>query len=202
MGAGCRVLGAVPARRAALAAAGLLAPTLPRPRRSGGRERILALRPDHLGDLLLATAVLAELRRRRPEAEIWALVGPWAAPALAGNPDLDHLLTYPFPWFDRGRLPPPAERYAAAGALATRLRTLAFDRAIVLRPDHWWGALALALARIPERVGYGYPELRPLLTCRLRPPGREHAVVTGLRLVGGQAAADAARPGTPSTRFV
>src|SRR3989442_3026994 len=159
---------AVRARRAALAAAARLAPLLPRPHRSAGRERILALRPDHLGDLLLATAVLAELRRRRPEAEICALVGPWAAPALAGNPDLDHLLTYPFPWFDRRRLPPPAERYAAAGALATWLRTLAFDRAIVLRPDHWWGALALALARIPERVGYGYPELRPLLTCPLR----------------------------------
>jgi ADP-heptose:LPS heptosyltransferase len=72
----------------------------------------------------------------------------------------------------------------------------------VLRPDHWWGALALALARVPARVGYNLPELGPLLTCALPPPGREHAVVTGLRLVGGSAAAERACPGTPPTRFV
>src|SRR5207247_3421160 len=93
------------------------------------------------------------------------------------------------------------ERYAAAAALATWLRSLGFARAIVLRSDHWWGALAVALARIPERLGYGYPECAPFLTCALPPPGHEHAVVSGLRLVGGEMAAAAARPGTPATRF-
>jgi ADP-heptose:LPS heptosyltransferase len=189
------------ARRVALSAAALACSALPRSRPADGRERVLLIRPDHLGDLLLATAVLADLRRRRPEAELWALVGPWSAPILAANPDLDRLLAYPFPWFDRQPLPSPPARYAAAGALATWLRPLGFAEAIVLRPDHWWGALAVALARIPSRVGYGLPELRPLLTRALPPPPREHAVLTGLRLVGGQAAVAGARPGSPPTRF-
>jgi ADP-heptose:LPS heptosyltransferase len=94
-----------------------------------------------------------------------------------------------------------AQRFLAAGGLATWLRTLDVAEAIVLRPDHWWGAMATALARIPTRVGYGHPELRPLLTRALPPPGREHAVVSALRLVGAAPAILAAGPGVPPTRF-
>jgi heptosyltransferase-2/heptosyltransferase-3 len=163
--------------------------------------RLLLLRPDHLGDVLLTTAVLRALRRARPGAEVVALVGPWSAPILAGNPDVDAVLTYRFPWFDRARLPPPWERYAAAGALATRLRALGAEEAIVLRPDHWWGALALALAGVPRRVGYGVPECAPFLT-RAHPLRHgEHVVRGGLRLAVGDALAEAARPGDPATRF-
>lgn len=205
-------------RLAALRAAASAAALLPPPRRGRSpdqsasaepdhashrsartSERILLLRPDHLGDLLLATAVLRALRLQRPAAEIVALVGPWSAPALEGNPDVDRVLTYPFPWFDRRPLPPPAERFAAAGALAAHLRGLAPDEAIILRPDHWWGALVAALAGIRRRTGYAYPECSPFLTHSFPPPPHEHVVLSGLRLVGANLTQ--ARPGTPATRF-
>lgn len=165
-----------------------------------GRPRILAIRPDHVGDVLLATAALACLRRAEPEAEIVALVGPWSEEVLRNNPDVDRVLVYPFPWFDRARAS-AADRYAAAGGLAAWFRTLRVQRAYVLRTDHWWGAMAAALAGVPERVGYALPEVRPFLTRALcPPPPREHVVRSALRLVGGREAARFA-VGSPATCF-
>src|SRR5262245_5293031 len=63
--------------------------------------RILYIKPDHLGDLLLATPVLAALRQRFPAAQIAGLVGPWSRPILERNSDVDVLLTCPFPGFER-----------------------------------------------------------------------------------------------------
>src|SRR5215210_8272301 len=62
---------------------------------------VLYIKPDHLGDLLLATPVLAALRQRLPNARVTALVGPWSRMVLQRNPDLDVLLTCPFPGFER-----------------------------------------------------------------------------------------------------
>src|SRR3954468_24697084 len=62
---------------------------------------VLYIKPDHLGDLLLATPVLAALRQRLPRARVTALVGPWSRMVLQRNPDLDVLLTCEFPGFER-----------------------------------------------------------------------------------------------------
>ncbi|MCU0494799.1 MAG: hypothetical protein MUD01_24705, partial [Chloroflexaceae bacterium] len=74
------------------------APAIPR--------RILVIKPDHLGDVLLATPALVRLRESFPQALIVALVGPWAAVVLAHNPTIDALLTLPFPGFDRSKRSP------------------------------------------------------------------------------------------------
>src|ERR671925_1846559 len=62
---------------------------------------ILYIKPDHLGDVLLATPALAALRQRFPGARITALVGPWSQVVLLRDPDVDVLLTCPFPGFER-----------------------------------------------------------------------------------------------------
>jgi len=55
--------------------------------------------------------------------------------------------------------------------------------AVVLRFDHWWGALLAYLAGIPRRVGYGVAEVRPFLTEAVSyVPGR-HEVEQNLALV-------------------
>lgn len=146
-------------------------------------RRILVVRPDHLGDLLFATPALHLLRRHHPDAQITALVGPWGEPVLAGNPDLDQVLTCPFPGFTRQPKSSPWQPYRLLQAEARRLRALAFDLALILRFDHWWGAWLAAAAHIPRRVGYHIAEVRPFLT---RPvtyiPGR-HEVLQNLGLV-------------------
>ena len=147
-------------------------------------RRILVIRPDHLGDLLFATPALHLLRQRFPDAHIAALVGPWGVPVLANNRDIDELLTCPFPGFTRQAKGNPLAPYSLLRAEAKRLAAMRFDRAFILRFDHWWGAWLAAEAGISQRVGYDVPSTKPFLTTAVTyVPGR-HEVVQNLALVG------------------
>ena len=174
----------------------------------GAPARILYIKPDHLGDLLLATPALAALRACFPQAHVTALVGPWAALVLARNPDVDALLTCPFPGFERSvpdrrqetgdtrrqrlsrllspvsRLRPLARPYLLLIRYALLLRAGRYDAALIGRDDHWWGAALALLAGVPVRVGFAVPECRPLLTRALPWRSRDHVTSQGLALVG------------------
>lgn len=170
-------------------AAALRAGSTPRPDQpaaSDGRpHRILLVRPDHLGDVLLTTPAIAALRAALPRAHLTALVGPWGAPALATNPDLDEVIPLPFPGFDRSVPPAGLHAYTLLLAAARALQRHHYDLALNLRPDFWWGAALLARARIPRRVGFDLPPGRHALTDRLPAPRpADHAAVRSLRLVG------------------
>jgi ADP-heptose:LPS heptosyltransferase len=126
--------------------------------------RVLLIRPDHIGDLLFATPALRSLRQSLPHAYIACMVGPWAKPVLENNPHLDELIVCEFPGFGRAPKPSLLAPYQALTRWSTILRSLHFDMAIVLRFDHWWGALLTYWARIPHRIGYAIPECQPFLT--------------------------------------
>ncbi len=154
-------------------------------RRPGQVKKVLVIRPDHLGDLLFLTPALRWLRAALPEAEITALVGPWARPILERNPDVDSLFTWDIPFFNRRGKASAIEPYISAVRLARALRGQQFDAALVMRFDFWWGALAAQLAGIPRRVGYAIPEVAPFLSEAVPyPPGRIHEVDRNLDLVG------------------
>jgi ADP-heptose:LPS heptosyltransferase len=128
-------------------------------------QRVLVIKPDHLGDLLLSTPALRTLRSALPHAEITGLVGPWAAFIWARNRDLDRLLILPFPGFDRGKgKDDPLGRLYLLLKYALLLRRGQYDAALLLRDDHWWGAMLALLAGIPVRVGHGYELSTPFLT--------------------------------------
>jgi ADP-heptose:LPS heptosyltransferase len=187
----------------------LLAP-LARPlvrRKPDAITSVLYIKPDHLGDLLLATPVLAALRQRLPDARVTALVGPWSRMVLQRNPDVDVLLTCPFPGFERRptddgrrttdegrailqvlssfvfRLSSLAHPYRLLIRYALLLRAGHYDLAIVGRDDHWWGAALALLAGVPCRIGYAVPECRPFLTEALPWNPRDHVTAQGLALV-------------------
>ncbi len=144
-------------------------------------ERILLIRPDYLGDTLLTLPAIDALRAARPNAEIHALVGPWSAAALASLPQLDAVLTLPFPRFD----PDEPDSYTGGMQLirrARQLRLVGYSSAVILRSDHWWGALLAFLAGIPQRIGYDTTDSRPFLT-HVIACERTHAVQQNLRLV-------------------
>lgn len=168
-----------------------LARVAPRPARPSTTHpaNLLAIRPDHLGDLLLTTPALGRLRQALPHARITLLVGPWNQEAAEHLPYVDRVLTLPFPWFDRAPRSSPWASYALLQREARRLRSYAFDTALVLRPDHWWGAILAARAGVPRRIGYGTPESLPFLTHALPPRPDLHETLLSLRL------ADAALPG-------
>ena len=150
---------------------------------------ILLIRPDHLGDLLFTTPALRVLRAAFPQARITCLVGPWAEAVVNDNPCIDEVMLCPFPGFTRQPKRSVIEPYVILGRYARLLRKTEFDLAVVLRFDHWWGALLAYLARIPRRVGYDIAEVKPFLTDAVPyVPGR-HEVEQNLALVeavGGQ----------------
>lgn len=89
-------------------------------------RRILVIKPGSLGDVLLAGAALASLRKGYPCAEIVHMVGSWARPAAAGSPNVDALL-------DCGLVGTPgAYSLRQYARIVRRIRGRGFDAAVVL----------------------------------------------------------------------
>jgi heptosyltransferase-2/heptosyltransferase-3 len=169
-------------RRWLLRAAARL-PLPPTHRPAAPPARVLAIRPDDLGDVVLATPALARLRAGLPAARLTVAAGPWAVEALRHGPPHDALLTLPFPGTSRVARASLLAPYALLLRQARRLRAGRYDAALILRPDHWWGALLAWAAGIPRRLGYAVPEVAPFCTETLPPPAGLHAAAQSLALV-------------------
>src|SRR5437588_668906 len=63
--------------------------------------RILLIRPDHLGDLVLTTPILNAIKQHAPNAHITMMVGSWSSEIVARHPAIDRLVVVPFPGFQR-----------------------------------------------------------------------------------------------------
>jgi len=143
--------------------------------------RILLIRPDHAGDLLLATPAIRSLRRAHPRAVIDVLASPWGAPALAGNPDIDRVLTIEATWFEPGRRTGPDPAGLLGSILS--LRRGSYEAAADLRGDFRSVLLARATGA-PRRAGFSRLGLERLLTDfvpfdpRLDHVSRNHAIVS------------------------
>ncbi len=144
-------------------------------------RRILVIRPDHLGDLILAAPAVAALRDAFPSAGLTAWIGPWGEPAWRHHAALDAIEVCPFPGFTRAGKPNPLSPYIRARREA---RSLAgrFDVALNLRFDFWWGAMVARWAGIPV-VGYDLPECRPFLSLAVPYEAGRHETDQSLRLV-------------------
>lgn len=150
--------------------------------------RILVIRPDHIGDVLLVTPALRLLRQAFPDSEITALVGPWSEAVLANNPHVDCILTCNFPGFDRSQRRSGVRAYQQLWQDAQWLRNEDYQLALNLREDFWWGAALAAFAGIPYVWGFNVPECAPFLTQTLPAKGDEHQAASNLRLAQAAAA--------------
>ncbi len=153
---------------------------LPIPPSSAGDKRLLIIRPDHLGDVLLSTPAIQAIKRRHPLLRIDALCGEWSAEVVASYPEIDRVLTVALPGFKR-EASPPHSPWRLAWDTGRMLRRIGYSSAIVMRPDHWWGALVAFLAGIEQRVGYDVGNVAPFLT-HAYALERRHALEQNLRL--------------------
>lgn len=113
--------------------------------------RILLLRLERIGDLLMALPAIADVRAAAPGAHIDLVVGSWNADIARTIAGVDRVQTLDAPWLTRG----------AAGASSAHLfRTAAswrrerYDLAINFEPDVRTNLL-LALSKAKWRAGYG-----------------------------------------------
>ena len=142
--------------------------------------RILITRPDHLGDVLLTVPGAVALRAAIPGAHISFLVTTEMGDVLRHCPEIDDVLTLPFPPLDAS--PDPAIWTSIVSQTASTLRGR-FDLIILSRPeDPWSGELAVA-AGIPIRIGYATPNTEPFLTIALPFHEEGHAVIQTLKLI-------------------
>lgn len=118
----------------------------------------LVVRLDHLGDILLSTPIPELIKNQHPKSKVLFLCPTWGRALLDGNPFIDEIIEWNAPWFLRGK-----NKKSRIRKLINELRTKRIDVALCLRGDARENAIT-ALAKIPERYGYGITGLGFLLT--------------------------------------
>ncbi len=150
---------------------------------SGARARVLVVRPDHLGDLLITLPAIRALRRRLPGARITCLVPHDLIPVVERAVDVDEVGPMPFV-LER---PPPAPGSSGVVGAAIGLRDR-FDLAVLPRPNDPWSGAVAAAAGIPVRVGHRHAATLPFLTHAFPEQESRHvareAVTLALRAAG------------------
>ncbi|MDP9382425.1 MAG: glycosyltransferase family 9 protein [Chloroflexota bacterium] len=148
-------------------------------------RRVLAVRLDNLGDVLLCTPALHAIKKSLSGVHLTLLTSPVGAQVGRLNPDVDEVIVYEAPWTDPWcRLPHDSAREQR---MIERLREGGYDGAVIFtsfRQSPLPAAYMCYLADIPLRVAASIDGPGSLLTTRHKHPERlMHEVERGLDLV-------------------
>ena len=138
--------------------------------------RILITRTDRIGDVILSTPVIKNLRLAYPDSYIAFICRPYTKNILEGNPYLDEIIIYDKYGRDKS--------FLASLKFAWRLRKKKFDWAIILHPTNRMH-LIVFFAGISLRIGWNR-KLGFLLTNKLLPIkqyGKKHELEYSLDLI-------------------
>jgi len=117
------------------------------------------VRTDHLGDMLLTLPVADAIKAVHPAWRVSVLASAANAAAARHHPHVDHVEVDPLEARGSG--------LRGVGALARQVRRLGCDAAVVVHPTPRL-ALAVALARVPLRIGTAYRAYSFLFNRRVR----------------------------------
>ncbi len=111
-------------------------------------KRILVVKLDHIGDVLLATPIFSNLHQEYPNTELHALTGSWSRVILENHPDVDKVLEYNSPVFCRDD---QSTSIKDSLQLYRQLRKQKYDLLVELRGD--WRIGLFSLLRVtPKRI--------------------------------------------------
>ncbi|HEU5438360.1 MAG TPA: glycosyltransferase family 9 protein [Ktedonobacterales bacterium] len=149
-------------------------------------RRVLLIRLDNLGDVLVTTPAFHAVRRALPSAHLTLLTSEVGAQVGQLNPELDDVIVYAAPWMDPWHILP--QDSARELAMVETLRAGHYDAAIIFtsfRQSPLPAAYLCYLADIPLRAAASVDGPGSLLTTRHKHPERMmHEVERGLDLVG------------------
>jgi heptosyltransferase II len=150
-----------------------------RKRERGAPKRILLLRLERIGDLLMSGAAIEAVRTLAPDATIDLVVGSWNAEIARLMAGIDRVETLDAPWLARHA---GGNAVAALVRQARGWRTRRYDLAINFEGDIRSHAL-MALSGAPMRVGFDMAGGGPLLTHRVAHDPTQHTAENAARLV-------------------
>ncbi len=139
-------------------------------------KRILIVRTDRIGDVLLSTPVIKAMRDSYPNAYIAMVISPYAKDIVEGNPYLDEVIIY-----DKDGKHKSLRRSIK---FAHNLKKKRFDLSLILHPTNR-AHLITFFAGIPKRIGYNR-KLGFLLTDKIKHIkqfGEKHELEYNLDLV-------------------
>lgn len=135
-------------------------------------QKIIVRMPNWLGDLVMATPVLADLRARWPEANITAMCQSNVASVLKNDPNIDELFSYQRP---SGWIP-----HQQHWDIVAAIRHGQYDLGVLLTNSFssaWW----FWMGQVKQRIGFKGNLRNWLLTDAVPfPPNKEkqHLVIT------------------------
>jgi len=149
-------------------------------------RRVLAVRLDNLGDVLVTSPALRAIKESLPQISLTLLASPVGAQVGRLNPYVDDVIVYQAPWMDPwSQLPQDTDRERAMVETVAAGR---FDGAIIFtsfRQSSLPAAYLCYMAGIPLRLAASIDGPGSLLTTRHKHPEHMmHEVERGLDLVG------------------
>lgn len=117
-------------------------------------KKILCIRLDAMGDVLMTTPAIRAIKESIPGSEITLLTSPSAARVAPLVPELDDVITYDAPWM---KATAPRRNSQPDWKIIDRLRRIKFDAAViftVFSQNPLPAALMAFLSDIPLRLGY------------------------------------------------
>jgi ADP-heptose:LPS heptosyltransferase len=163
----------------------------PRRRRPGPVQRVLLLRLERIGDMLMTVDAIRDARATWPGADIDLVVGGWNRPLADLIPGVTRVETMSVSWLAREG---GGDDWPTLIAQARRWRTRRYDVAVNFEPDIR-SNLLLWFAGAPIRVGYSSGGGRAVLTSHAPYDPGQHVATNARQLIARAAAAT----GTPTT---
>jgi lipopolysaccharide heptosyltransferase II len=138
-------------------------------------QKLLCVRLDALGDVLMCTPAMRALRERLPGRSLTLLTSHAGAAAVPFIPELDDVIVYEAPWMKSSRPHEPTADLDCATGLAER----GFDGAVIFNSysqSPLPAALLCYLARIPLRIAHCHENPYQLLSDWLPDPEPERVI--------------------------
>jgi ADP-heptose:LPS heptosyltransferase len=147
--------------------------------RHGPPRRVLLLRLERIGDLLMTLGAIRAVRQLVPGAEIDLVVGSWNEEIARLVPEVTRVETLDLPWLARG-----ASRHSpqVLAGRAASWRSRRYDLAINFEGDIRTHAL-MRIGGASRRVGFAHAGGRPLLTDVVAHDAGRHVADNSLALV-------------------